>query len=204
MPEPQPIETDWTFEQAHAFVRHRDVAKARNPPPFNRSPGAFEALWALIRALELRAVPSSEHGQPVDPLQWGDRQRHLRQHEKLVKLIGLGQFIAELRKATRHTLIPVAELLAAFPVVEVSPALPVEKKKKPPPREPITVDGASRKPALVDEVAAKLLQLYPEGRGPLDMYPALLETLKKAGVPTSDATLKRAIAKIKKTGADWR
>ena len=131
-------EAYWTFEQALDYVIHRDVAKVRSTPSFfsldDRSPEArealealwtpeaFEALWALFRGLETEIGHAIEHREPIDRLQWRDRQAHLRQHEELVETIGLRQFIAEVRKATCHTLILAADILAAFPAN--SPAKP--------------------------------------------------------------------------------
>jgi hypothetical protein len=113
-------EAHWTFEQALDFVVHCDVARVREAPPFfsqNDWPGEVrEAFWALWRAFEAGTVRAIEHFRAVDPLRWrNDRLAHLEPYEALKDNIGLGPFIKEAGRATRHTLIPVADLLAAFP-----------------------------------------------------------------------------------------
>jgi hypothetical protein len=137
-------EAYWKFEQALAFAIHLNVEKVGETPPFfalaDRSPEAlkslealwspktFEALWALLRDLVAGKFHAIEHRQPVDRLQWLDREAHLRQHERLVAGIGIRQFVAEVKKVTRHTLTPVADFPAALPAPGEMEGTP----KKPP------------------------------------------------------------------------
>ena len=140
-------EAYWTFEQALAFAIHLNVEKVGETPPFfaldDRSPEAlkslealwspktFEALWALLRDLVAGKFHAIEHRQPVDRLQWLDREAHLRQHERLVAGIGLRQFVAEVKKVTLHTLIPVADFLAALPAPSAVEETPTPTKAAP-------------------------------------------------------------------------
>jgi hypothetical protein len=57
-----------------------------------------------------------------------------------------------------------------------------------------------RKPLPIDEIAAALRRLFPNGRGSRDTYDVLLDRLKKDRVVTSLSTLKRA---VKRVGPDW-
>jgi hypothetical protein len=72
-----------------------------------------------------------------------------------------------------------------------------------PPQQPVKVKEHQprRKPLPIDEIAAALRRLFPNGRGSRDTHDVLLDRLKKDGVVTSLSTLKRA---FKRVGPDWR
>ena len=128
----------WTFEQALDFVVHRDVASVREAPPFfsehDWSSAVRKGFWALWRAIEARTVHPIKDASAIDPLQWrNDRLAQLEPYEALPPEVGLRPFIVEARKATHRVLIPVADLLKAFPAageMEWNPA--PGKTKKPP------------------------------------------------------------------------
>src|SRR5271165_2989825 len=57
---------------------------------------------------------------------------------------------------------------------------------------PSYLEGSTRRiPLPIDEIAAALRRLFPNGRGSRDTYDVLLDRLKKDGVVASLSTLKR-------------
>ncbi len=112
--------TYWRFEQALDFVVHRDISSVREAPSFfserDWPSEVLEPFWSLWRALETGTVHSIEHGRTVPPLRWCNDRLALEEYEEAKGVIGLIHFIVIARGVTRDVSIPVADLLAAFPV----------------------------------------------------------------------------------------
>jgi hypothetical protein len=164
----------WTFEQALAWIVDRDPAKAREAPELltsdNFSPAIREAFWLLWASIEGGVVRVVEHLHEVAPHVWRGMRPELEQLDELK--IGPEPFLHTARRATRHTLITVADLMNAFPALAATgPEMPLVSP--PPHREceevasPPVEQAASRtKPQII---ASLLHEDYPAGRPQLDV-----------------------------------
>ena len=120
--------------------------------------------------------------------------------------IGLGQFIAELKRATFHTRIPVAELVGFFSAsAEPEPATanaPQPVAPKPRAAKKRKKSKLVEKPPTLHQRRVKegLLEIYPEGT--LDGWKEMLRRLdKEKNIRTSRATLARVLRQMPK---GWR
>ena len=113
-------EIHWPFARALAHVIHRDVAQARQAPPFFSGrkwpPETFEGFRSLTRACEGGAVGSIDNCGPVQPIQWINLQQILKEFEEnLDGWRSFERFVAKVGRLTHNMHIRVADLLAAFP-----------------------------------------------------------------------------------------